>query len=64
MFKDKSNIFFQEIVNIKKFEDFIQYNFSELSYHPFPENDIVYDPVTSLDDLEGERFFGGVKSIY
>jgi hypothetical protein len=33
-------------------------------YHPFPENDITYDPSMTLDDIEGERFFGGIKSIY
>jgi hypothetical protein len=64
VFKQKGNIFFEEEVDIDKFEKFIGYDFSKLSHHPFPENDIEYDPATSLDDIDGKRFFGGIKSIY
>jgi hypothetical protein len=64
VFKKNSNVFFEDYTDLKNFETFINYNFSELSYHPFPENDISYNPTTSLDDIEGERFFGGIKSIY
>lgn len=64
LFKNKSNIFFKDEVDVINFEKKLGYDFSKLSYHPFPENDIEYNPNTSLDTLEGERFFGGIKSIY
>lgn len=64
LFKGKENIFFKENVDIRSFENYMLYDFSKLSYHPFPENDIDYDPVTSIDDIDGTRFFGGIKSIY
>ena len=64
VFNGRGNIFFDEVVDIGKFEKFISYDFSKLSSHPFPENDIEYDPRTSLDDIDGKRFFGGINSIY
>lgn len=64
IFKNKDNVFFNEHIDIQNFENKFNYSFSSLSYHPFQENDIEYDPSTSLDDIEGERFFGGIKSIY
>lgn len=64
MFKGKENIFFNDFLNIEKFEENLKYNFSKLSYHPFPANDIEYSTETSIDDLDGERFFGGINSIY
>lgn len=64
MFKGKENVFFKTPLNIKDFEKFLGYAVSKLSYHPFPENDIEYSTQTSIDDLEGERFFGGINSIY
>lgn len=64
LFNGKENLFFEEFVDIKKFEHFISYDFSKLSKHPFPENDIEYEPTTSLDDIDGKRFFGGINSIY
>lgn len=63
-FKEIENIFFGENSDIKKFEKFLGYDFSLLTHHPFPENDILYNPSTSIDGIEGERFFGGIKSIY
>jgi hypothetical protein len=64
MIKNKENIFFGDPIDIAAIESKFDYKFSELSYHPFQENDIEYNPNTSLDDMEGERFFGGIKSIY
>lgn len=63
-FKSIENIFFEYGAEIKNFEEYLGYEFSLLSHHPFPENDIAYDPSTSIDSIEGERFFGGIKSIY
>lgn len=64
LFKEKQNVFFNTYFDVKGFEVLNNYDFSKLSYHPFTENDIEYNPNTSLDTLEGERFFGGIKSIY
>lgn len=64
LFKGKVNSFFEQDVNIENAEKEIGYDFSKLNYHPFIQNDIEYNPDTSMDNLEGERFFGGIKSIY
>lgn len=65
MFHGKDNVFFDKDVSIKDFEDLLGYSFSSLSKHPFIQNDIEYDPHTFLvDDMEGERFFSGINSIY
>jgi hypothetical protein len=64
MMKNKENIFFDDHVDTYDISNKIGYNFYKLSYHPFQKNDIEYSVETSIDDLSGTRFFGGIRSIY
>lgn len=64
MFRGVQNIFFDKEVSVPEFETLTGYSFSKLSKHPFIQNDVEYDPSTLLDDMEGERFFSGIKTIY
>lgn len=64
MVKGKNNIFFDKKVDMGKISKRIGYDFSQLSYHPFQQNDIEYSTETSIDEMSGTRFFGGVRSIY
>ncbi len=64
MIKGKDNVFFNTPIDIERVINKIGYDFTKLSYHPFQENDVEYSTDTSIDELSGTRFFGGVRSIY
>jgi hypothetical protein len=63
LYKEKQNVFFNDIFCVARLSNLVGFDFSTLSYLPYAHNDISYNPEMKIDNISAERFSQNIRSI-